>query len=1020
MEELDFHPEMIGRENELDEIQRYLDGARQGKGSTIFISGEAGIGKTRLTTELKQYAKRKGFKVLSGQSLSESLTPYMPFIEALKSGNMENLFAEEAPRAEAVYLVTHSGLLIEKVLRKETELEPEIFASMLITVGNFVKDSLSLLDGEKKEGTLNSLGYRNYRILIESGESAHLVVVLTGRENEFLIDEMRDVIFDIDRKYGNVLKDWSGDYDELTGIGKLIESLITSGKYDGIYYGSDDPKARRNLLFENVSLGLIRQAKSKPTLLCIEDLHWADPSSLALMHYIARNARKCGLLILGTYRPEDVASDEGKKHPLVSLLRLMNREDLYKKIELQRLSEDTVVEFISSMLGQIDISDEFRNRIYKETEGNPFFMMELIKLLAEENTIVKSNGAWRITKDLQDIRIPSKIHDVILGRLDRLEKEERKILDYASVIGQVFTSIILADALDMERVRLLEQMRDFEQKHRLLHSENGDHRFDHSKIKEVLYDEIPVELRNEYHAIIANSIEALNSENLDAVTGDLAFHYYQARKKEKALRYLLKAADKAKKEYSNEEAIRFYIEALEFEDENKGRTELLDSLGSVYKLTGDYSKALESNCDALKLIEDKRKRAGFLAKSGDAYYRKGDYDKATEILIKGIDLVEGEECEEEALCFSNLGAVHLAKGGYDKALELFWKSHAIREKIGDEVGIAKSLNNIGVVHQSRGDFAKALEFHEKSLAIRERINEIEYIGTNIMNIGVVNMYLGNYDKALEFYEKSLALAEKTCDQRSLAYAFTNIGLVHRQRGDYDKSLGLIERSLKINKKTGHQWGIANSLNNIGYIHAERGDYAKALELQERSLAIREKLGDQHGIAGSLNNISIVYLLTGDYDKALELCRKGLEIASKIGNKSELIDGYLTLAEIYLKKKEPSKAIELCEKSLETSREINMKENIGVSKRLLGMVCRDQNKWGESIENFEESIRILENMGSAGELGESHYEFGLMWKAKGGIEKAKEQLNIALLIFEKLNLGQKVKQAKAAIGEIGPS
>ncbi|MCK5548162.1 MAG: ATP-binding protein, partial [Thermoplasmata archaeon] len=236
MPELDFQPEMVGREEELRELHDCLERAADGSGSTLFISGEAGIGKTRLTNELKNVAQSRGFQILSGNSLYETLTPYMPFMEALRSGGLEHLFAEESPKVEAVYLVTDTGLLIKEVLRRETELDADIFASMLTTVDNFVKDSLSMLSGEDKKGILNTLGYGDYRILIESGLNTNLVAIITGRENEFLVEDMREILAKVDKQYRSVLKRWDGDEKSVQGIEEFLHPLITSGKYDGVYY----------------------------------------------------------------------------------------------------------------------------------------------------------------------------------------------------------------------------------------------------------------------------------------------------------------------------------------------------------------------------------------------------------------------------------------------------------------------------------------------------------------------------------------------------------------------------------------------------------------------------------------------------------------------------------------------------------------------------------------------------------------------------------------------------------------
>ena len=893
MPHLGFQPKMVGREDELRELQTYLDKAAAGQGRTVFVSGEAGIGKTRLVNELKELAQSQGFQILSGNSMYESLTPFMPFIEALRSAGLESLFAEESPMVEAVFLVTHSGLLVKEVTRRETKLNPDIFSSMLTTVSNFVKESLSILLEEDNDGALNTLGYENYRILIESGKRANLVVILTERENEFLINDMRDIFLRIDKKYGGMLEDWDGDGEKIDGIEKLLEPLITSGRYDGIYYGKEDPKARRNLLFENVSMGLARLAQKAPALLCIEDLQWADPSSLALAHYIARNMREHGLLILGTYRPEDVTANEGNGHPLIETMQLMDREGLNERMKLQRLPKDCMVDFLSSLLGKIDLDEEFTNRIYKETEGNPLFMIELVKFLEEEDYFENREGVWILAKNLKDVKAPSKIYNVIKRRLNRLGSEDREILDYASVIGENFTSTILVEALGVERIQLLEQLRVLEQTHRLIQPSNGSYKFDHAKIKEVAYGEIPEELRKEYHSVVANSIETLNKGNMDKVIGDLAFHYFRCPDRRRALPYFLKAAERAKERFANAEAIRFYGEALQLEEDLEGRIASFEALGSVYTLMGDYERGLESYRSALELAQEKKKMAEILARIGGIHRSGGDYDESMSSYTEALGYAREEESMEEALALSGIGGVHRVRGDYDRALEYYERGLAMNEKMGDEKGIADNLNSIGVVHDIRGD----------------------------------------YDRALEYYERSLTIGEKI----------------------------------------GHQAVIAGILNNIGIVHKERGDN----------------------------------------DRALGYFRKGLSIYEKLDMQWETCNIYCEIAEVYLEKRELERAQEFSNLAASISAEVHSRKLAAMSRRISGMVYRESETWEEATNNFEESVRTYEDLGEKPREGESHYEFGLMWKAKGDADKAKEHLNKALEIFESLKLGKEAKKAREA-------
>ncbi|MCK4443338.1 MAG: tetratricopeptide repeat protein, partial [Thermoplasmata archaeon] len=689
------------------------------------------------------------------------------------SGDLDFLFAEEAPRVEAVYLISRGGLLVESVVRKETELSPDIFASMLTGVVNFTQETLSALDKGEREGSLNALGHGDNRILIQSGGSYDLATILTGKENEFLINDMREILRRVDKIFGNILQDWDGRKEKVEGVDELLMPLIESGKYEGVYYGRDNPKARRDLLFESVSLGLVRKAQTAPTVICLEDLQWADPSSLALMHYVARNTKDCGLLLLGTYRPEDVAVKKGNGHPLTSTMRLMSKENLHKMVQLQRLPQNTIDDLLSSILGEVDFEEEFKIRMYRETEGNPLFIIQLIKLFVEEGIISRDNGSWKLVKDYRDVKIPSKIHNVVARRLDRVRQDERRVLDYASVVGETFASTVLADALDIENVALHERLGILEKTHQLVHPDNGNYRFDHSRIKEVLYNEIPTELRMEYHSIVASSIEAMNEDNLDEVIGDLAFHYYECRNREKALHYLILAAEEARKEYSNEEAIRFYGEILELEQDQQKRVEYLEALGDIYYHVGNYDMSISSYQSALELAGG-RSRARIMGRIGGVLLEQGKFDESKKMCTEALELVKGEDCQEEALALRTIGTLYSKTRYLDQSREWYEQSLRIDEKIGNQTGIAGCLNNIGV----------------------------ELLNTR-------------YDEGLGYLERALEINRKIGDQRAMAGCLNNIGIAKIVRGDYDGALECYEKGLGISERIGNQSGIARMVNNVG-------------------------------------------------------------------------------------------------------------------------------------------------------------------------------------------------------------
>jgi tetratricopeptide (TPR) repeat protein len=628
-------------------------------------------------------------------------------------------------------------------------------------------------------------------------------------------------------------------------------------------------------------MGLARQAKTTPTLLSIEDLQWVDPSSLALIHYIGRNTKDSGLLILGTYRPEDVAVEDGKGHPLIGTMQQMGREDLLEKMELPRLPEESIDEFLASMLQKIDFTDEFKKQIYKETEGNPLFVIELIKFLVDENVIQNIDGTWKLAKPLEEGTIPSKVLSVISRRLDRVENEDRKTLDYASVIGEMFDSTLLADILEMDRVQLLERLRYIEKTHRLIHPQNGNFKFDHAKIKEALYNEIPQELKNEYHLKAAKSLETLNKDDLDEVIGDLAFHFYQSKNKDKALLYLDKAAEKAKKDYSNEEAIRFYRDAIELEEEDQKRMEIFEGMGDIYHGIGEYNKSMKSYSSALELTEGKRKIAEIKTKIGRNYSRKGENDECLKVCTEALKLVKDENCEEEALAINYIGGVYMHLGGFDKAMDQFKKSLEIREKIGNQDGIAQCLYNTGILIYDRGEYEKALEHFEKSLELWRKTGYQQGIGVSTSNIGAMYGYMGEYDKALEHFEKSLGIFEKIGSRRSLDETYILIAEVYIKKKDLKRSLDFCKRAFELSKEIGLKERIASSKKIFGMIFKEEKKWKESIESFEDSVKILKEMGREKELAESHYEFGLMWKAKGEPEKAKVHLNKALDIFEKL-------------------------------------------------------------------------------------------------------------------------------------------
>ena len=234
-----------------------------------------------------------------------------------------------------------------------------------------------------------------------------------------------------------------------------------------------------------VSQLLTALSEKQPIMLFVDDLHFADTSSLKLFHNLARTIQKSNLFLVGAYRQEAVTTTvDGTVHPLLDTLQRMNRDNLFQKIELKRLSKTDCSVLINSILG-VD-EDELVKRIYEETEGNPFFILETLRLLINKKLLIKKGDKWKLAKNIKEIEIPPRIRDVISRQIHILKEEERDILDCASVVGEAFSSELIERVTSLDRLRLLKKLNNVERKYQLIHSFDGKFRFDHSKIREFL------------------------------------------------------------------------------------------------------------------------------------------------------------------------------------------------------------------------------------------------------------------------------------------------------------------------------------------------------------------------------------------------------------------------------------------------------------------------------------------------------------------------------------------------------
>lgn len=307
---------------------------------------------------------------------------------------------------------------------------------------------------------------------------------------------------------------------------------------------------------------------------------------------------------------------------------------------------------------------------------------------------------------------------------------------------------------------------------------------------------------------------------------------------------------------------------------SEARCRLLGERVRMCETKGSYEETEEAATRQRKLaasLPSKSQEAAAIRSLGRVAENRGDFEKAQEYFERSLAIREeiGDR-RGQADSLDRLGVVAWRRGAYDRARERHERSLAISEDIGDRRGQTVSLDNLGVVAANRGAYDRAREYFERNLAISEEIGNRYRQASALNNLGEVARNRGAYDRAQEYNERSIAVSEEIGLRRGKAFSLTNLGAISRDRGAYDRAQEYLERSLAISEEIGDRYGQAYSLYYLGAVAANRGDYDRAREYLERSLAMREDIGDRRGKIESLTELSRVARLRGDFDAARTL------------------------------------------------------------------------------------------------------------------------------------------------------
>ena len=704
---------LVGRATELQELREHLDRMLSGEGRLVLISGEPGIGKTRLSEELAVYAHLRGAWVLRGHCYEQEVgVPYLPFMETFRQ--------------------------------------------------------LHHLSGP---ALLNDLGER--------------------------VDDLARLLPELSRK-------------------RPETSVLT-------------PEDERIRVFDAVAQWISLASRLRPLVFVLDDLHWGDRASLRLLHHVARSARE-RVLMLGTYREMELDLE----HPLNDTLSQMNRERLFYRLPLRRLSEDDTRTLLSGLF-DAEVSQELAGAVYGETEGNPFFIEEVVKALVEEGKIYREGGRWQRLK-IEELEIPQSVKAVIGRRVQKAGETCRRVLTIAAVIGREFDPEALVKVSQLEEDTVLDALDEAVRLQLIRETKIGrgsGYTFAHALIRQTLYESLNVRRRARLHQQVGEVLEALYRTRLDEHIEELAYHFGEAgpTTAAKGIEYNVRAASKAATLYAMEEAERRLMVGLELSegvDDPLVRANVFQELGDLYFQFVENRRAVDTYQRALGVLKGQG-----IEQSADEVLRL--YCKVAEASA-GF----GAEALPEAIVYArtavdalrdrpdtplkaralSLLAIHRARAG-DLANARIHAEQAIAlaSRLEDQDELAMAYRAVAYVHRSSNEWDQFHEAVQKRFALRGGVLAAEDIEL-YSDLAMAYANAGRLAEAEQVAREFLAVAEKLRSPRALCDACTTLAEVLFDSNKWDEALRHADRAIGIG---GFPLIGGSPLEDSGLILAARGE-----------------------------------------------------------------------------------------------------------------------------------------------------------------------------------------------------
>jgi class 3 adenylate cyclase/tetratricopeptide (TPR) repeat protein len=778
--------------------------------------------------------------------------------------------------------------------------------------------------------------------------------------------------------------------------------------------GRDDQQR----LFHAATHFIATIAALAPVAILIDDLHWADTSSLKLWLHLAHHLRSVPTLLVGTYRDREVA----RNRPLEGVLRDLQRAELAAPVTVPPLGANSTLAMIRATLGADGLSEDLAQLLHSRTDGNPLFIQQVLRTLVERGDVYWHDGRWD-QKVIGELEVPESIRLVIRQRLSRLSEATQMILFQASVLGQAFLFDDLqrmAEVSDDELDLALDEAMSAG-----LIRENGKdgYAFDHGLTQQALYRELSTRRRQKLHLAAGETIERLPDSKRMRRVSELTWHFLQGANAERALAYALEAGTQAESVFAHAEAEWQYRTAAELARElayPEKEADALEKLGRMLvrvERVDDGLSALESATRIYRSSGDFEAELLGTAMMASAYELKGSPDDG----IARIKLLLEESKERNAspgiaVLHSQFALLNLISGRVSVGLAAAERAVVLARAVGSESGLSLAEERLAWALIFVGHVQEARQVIDRLIPRAETSRNAAALTGLLTNAALIMALEGEFVLGRTYAERAIQIATVAGQDARAAFAKSYLALIHTFLGDLDRAAALFREAIEVLRERAPIWTALDLvLAQFGTLLIVQGEWEEATRVLEESV--------ERAVLGRTNSARLIAqiglasldLFGGKPEQAYARLEA---LPQKIGLYETYGQPVLALAALELG--DYVRAESLTESAIAFSRQHHVQTGLVEALLIQGTIYARQGQDGAADCSFAEAATLARSILYPYAEGRVLYEWGRANEKRGELQEASEQLNAALALFQRLGARRLIELTAQALGALAPA